>query len=420
MRIKSFIAPTVQEALAAVKRDMGDTSIILETRNIEEGDMKSESGLELVEVIAAVNFLGQSAEQNKAQDNAQDFDQKPEQDEQSNSDALDLHISDQCQPYFPQAEKQSEEQCPDVLDLLESVSANRLKSQMSNNILTDHIPLEDFPELIENKSAPLVQHRDSNSSNNLTENSKDIYKQLRDQQLEKEHSRILIKEMLSKDESNILELQRLMIQKSIINKIKISTPNLKDQKGCKAIAFIGASCTGKTTTILKLASELKKRSDKNILLISIQGHSAEKLNRHANLIGATLRTVTSPQELGKFRDEFVESHILIDTPGICHLDNNTILNLKGYTDEIPDLETQLVVSATTRYIDIISLVNKLTASSIHGLLFTRVDETDLHGTLFSVAMETQIPLSYVTNGKEIPEDIRPVTAEMISEMVMIT
>ncbi|MBT7591579.1 MAG: flagellar biosynthesis protein FlhF, partial [Candidatus Scalindua sp.] len=60
MRIKSFIAPTVQEALAAVKRDMGDSSIILETRNIEEGDMKSESGQELVEVVAAENNYNRS------------------------------------------------------------------------------------------------------------------------------------------------------------------------------------------------------------------------------------------------------------------------------------------------------------------------------------------------------------------------
>ena len=432
MRIKSFIAPTVQEALAAVKRDMGDSSIILETRNIEEGDMKSESGQELVEVVAAENNYNRSTDQDKVQtqDKDQDSDQHQDQDAQSDSDydSLDLDVSDRCQPHFPQSEQQSPEACPHVPDLVESVRANRPDSQMINNILSDHSLLEDLPETIdystEKQPTPLVLKQDSNLSDNWPEKSKELYKQLRAQQVEKEHSRILINEMLrevSRDESETPGLQRLKVQKSIINKIKVPTSNLNDHETCKAMAFIGASGTGKTTTILKLASELKKSSDKNILLISIQGHSADKLHRHAKQIGATLRTATSHQELGRFRDEFGgTSHILIDTPGICHLDNNAILNLKEYTDEMPNLETQLVVSATTRYTDIMGLINKVTASSIHRLLFTRVDETDLYGTLFSVAMETQIPLSYITEGKEIPEDIRPVTAEMISEMVMRT
>src|SRR3990167_9185078 len=61
MRIKSFIASTVQAALANVKREMGDSPIILETRNIEEGDIKSKAGQNLVEIIAAENVLNRDA-----------------------------------------------------------------------------------------------------------------------------------------------------------------------------------------------------------------------------------------------------------------------------------------------------------------------------------------------------------------------
>jgi flagellar biosynthesis protein FlhF len=52
------------------------------------------------------------------------------------------------------------------------------------------------------------------------------------------------------------------------------------------------------------------------------------------------------------------------------------------------------------------------------LLFTKIDETNLYGTLFSAAMETQIPLSYITDGHDIPDDISPVTAKMVAEMVL--
>ena len=63
MRIKSFIASTVQEALASVRREMGDSSIILETRNIEEGDIKSRCGQTLVEIVAAENVNAHQEEE---------------------------------------------------------------------------------------------------------------------------------------------------------------------------------------------------------------------------------------------------------------------------------------------------------------------------------------------------------------------
>ena len=85
---------------------------------------------------------------------------------------------------------------------------------------------------------------------------------------------------------------------------------------------------------------------------------------------------------------------------------------------MPNRETHLVVSAPTRYADIINTINRYTVFPVHRLLFTRVDETSLYGTLFSVAMETQIPLSCISDGQDIPEDIRQITAEMVADMVL--
>jgi hypothetical protein len=177
MRIKSFIAPTVQEALAAVKRDMGDSSIILETRNIEEGDMKSESGQVLVEVVAAENNHNRSTDQDKVQTQGKDqnSDQHLDQDVQSDSDydALDLDLSDRCQPHFSEPEQQSTEACSHVPDLVESVRANRPDSQMINSILSDHSLQENLHEMRDHSTdkqpTPLVLQQDSNLSDNWPE-----------------------------------------------------------------------------------------------------------------------------------------------------------------------------------------------------------------------------------------------------------
>jgi flagellar biosynthesis protein FlhF len=130
-------------------------------------------------------------------------------------------------------------------------------------------------------------------------------------------------------------------------------------------------------------------------------------------------TASTPQELREIIDEYGnDSHILIDTPGVNHFDEDALSGLKEYLDEIPDLETHLVVSAVSRYIDIVNIAKKFNVFPVHRLLFTRADETDLYGTLYSVTEETQIPISYITDGQEVPNDIRQATAEMVAEMVM--
>ena len=95
-----------------------------------------------------------------------------------------------------------------------------------------------------------------------------------------------------------------------------------------------------------------------------------------------------------------------------------MLGLKEYIHNIPNLETHLVVSATTRFVDVINTVKNYAVIPVQRLLFTKVDETDIYGTLFSVAMATKIPLSYITDGQEMQSNVRPVTGSMIAEMIL--
>ncbi len=522
MRIKSFIAATVQEALKSVKREMGDASIILETRNIEEGDIKSKAGQTLVEVIAAEN----NKIQREDQDSDQDEELKDGQDEQDGRSALDSESLDQDQSDTAVSDMQQSEQysaakehentpedhmnnvaisdhlhsdrtfepvdptSKDRLDgLLDTAPSGKVR-QVSNWIveskpetsmsnvdhgitnngynsesitssqngsessalswfpsekyssvkkqtrltgnqegsvaLSDHLPAEDLIEMAgfnaNEMSTTLDYQQNCDSSSGWSETSKELFKHLRIQQVEEEHSILLINEAMSRlsnDEYDKKELNLQMLREGIIHKIKISDSSASAQKECKTMVFVGAAGTGKTTTILKLACGMKRESDKDILLISIRGHSAEKLKRTADRVGVTLRTVTTHRELKDIVDQNQStSHIFIDTPGIGYLDDNGLSGLKGFLDEIPKKEIHLVVSATTRYADIINVVDKLTMFHLDRLHFTKVDETCLHGTLFSVAMETQIPLSCISDGQEVPEDLRPVTSEMVADMIL--
>ncbi len=522
MRIKSFIASTVQEALKSVKREMGDASIILETRNIEEGDIKSKAGQTLVEVIAAENNNVPGGDQ----DSDPDEEQKDGQDVQDDSSDSDLQSPGRNHSDISTSEPQLSKQYSAATEH-EDVSDDH----MDSITLTDHLHSDKLAEptdstlaghlgdfsvetqsgkvkkvskwIVDSKvenSIPHVDHDINNNGDNLkrsssvlnqtesspsgwfpsekyssvkkqtslhhsekedvtlsehllaedliemagysadeisdtfdyqqncdfnsdwSETGEKLFKQLLLQQVEEEHSKLLINDVMSRlsnDEYDKIDLNLQMLREGIIHKIRIPELSSHTQDECKTMVFVGSAGTGKTTIILKLASDMKKNSDKEILLISIRGHSAEKLKKTADRIGATLRTVTSHRELREIVEKNEgSSHIFIDTPGIGYRDDKALSGVKGFLDEIPNKETHLVVSAATRYADIINIVNKFTLFPLERLHFTKVDETCLYGTLLSVAMETQIPLSYFSDGQEIPEDHRSVTAELVADMVL--
>ena len=428
MRIKSFIASTVQEALTSVKREMGDSSIILETRNIEEGDIKSISGQTLVEVVAAENVIAKDEEQEQGQDQEQDQnmdqDQDPVREEDLNDGNKSQDGNSNLKSELPSQQTPDSVPADQNLPVEDLHELDQIVSEIENVTLADCLQSEGIIEMAghraEKSPVNIIDKKNCFLNKDWPEKSKELYKQLREQQVEKEHSRVLINEALcglSTDDHERIDLQRMMVKECIIKKIKYHYTNTQDER--KTMVFIGSAGSGKTSTISKLATDMKKRINKDILFISIRGNSVEKLKKTSDLIGATVRTVTTQQELREIIDKHGEaSHIFIDTPAISILDDNTLMILKGYIDEIPNLETHLVVSATTRYVDIINIIKKVTFFPIDRLLFTKIDETNLYGTLFSVAMETQIPLSCITDGHDIPEDISPVTAEMVAKMVL--
>jgi flagellar biosynthesis protein FlhF len=340
MKIKSFIAPTMQEALKNVKKEMGDSPLILEARDIEEGDIKSVAGQKLVEIVAAENLIEQ--------------------------------------------------------DISE--------------------------ELKNNDRSSVFSKADRDLENDLPETIKALSDRLSAQQVEEEHAEILTRETLcdlSKEDFGKMDLQHQMIRERFISKIKIPVSDLANGKTHKAMVFVGGSGVGKTTTISKLALNAKAHSDKDILLIKTKDDADEKLYKLADVIGATVWVVTTRQELRMIIDEFEStSLIFIDTPGVNHLNDVELLGLKEYIHDIPNLETHLVVSATTRFVDVINTVKNYAVIPVQRLLFTKVDETDIYGTLFSVAMATKIPLSYITDGQEMQSNVRPVTGSMIAEMIL--
>ncbi|MGH7486503.1 MAG: hypothetical protein ACREMY_13030, partial [bacterium] len=110
--------------------------------------------------------------------------------------------------------------------------------------------------------------------------------------------------------------------------------------------------------------------------------------------------------------------ILIDTPGFGSHETVQLVNLGRLTDMCGSIDTHLVLSATTRMQDLRRTVAQHVACAPSRLLFTKLDETEEYGTLFELAYQTTLPLSYWSNGQRVPEDVELADSARLADLLL--
>jgi flagellar biosynthesis protein FlhF len=128
--------------------------------------------------------------------------------------------------------------------------------------------------------------------------------------------------------------------------------------------------------------------------------------------------VYTPGEL----QEAVSKHtdkdlILIDTAGRSHKNSEQMSELKNFLDVSEPTDIFLVLSATTRYQDMIEIANSYSDIPVSRMIFTKLDETSTFGAILNIISKTQKCLSYVTVGQNVPEDIEIADPIKIAKMI---
>jgi len=136
----------------------------------------------------------------------------------------------------------------------------------------------------------------------------------------------------------------------------------------KLVAFIGSTGVGKTTTIAKLAAAAKT---------------------------------------GEF----------IDTPGISQTNQDQLNELHDIFTRVHDVEFQLVLSAGTNDKTLSDVVKKYGVFNISRLMFTKLDEAITYGSILNQLYRSKIPVSYFTNGQQVPENIEAAKIEKLADLL---
>ena len=195
-----------------------------------------------------------------------------------------------------------------------------------------------------------------------------------------------------------------------------------EPKKRKIVAFVGPTGVGKTTTIAKLAAIQSIKMRKTVALITLDNcriAAIEHLKAYARVIGIPMEVASNIKKLKTSVKKLRNRHlILIDTPGMSQKNDNQINELKDMLEEISPIQTHLLMSATTNDSNLMDIWEKFKVIPIAGLIFTKLDETTTFGNIVNQLCRSKIPISYFTNGQEVPEDIEIATLEKLVDLMM--
>ena len=192
------------------------------------------------------------------------------------------------------------------------------------------------------------------------------------------------------------------------------------------ILVIGVNGVGKTTSIGKIASNLKSQG-KNVVVAAADTFRAAAIDQlavwteragveliHQNEGSDPAAVVFDAISAAKKRNADV---LIVDTAGRLHNKKNLMLELEKINRvinrELPESsrETLLVLDATTGQNAIIQAKEFKEAAEITGLILTKLDGTAKGGAVFGIKEILDIPVKYIGVGEQI-NDMQPFDADM--------
>jgi flagellar biosynthesis protein FlhF len=188
-------------------------------------------------------------------------------------------------------------------------------------------------------------------------------------------------------------------------------------------ALVGPPGSGKTTALVKLAVKQGLACGKQVRLISADTQrvgGAEQLRAFAAIIGVPFQAVESTAALAQALEAAPPEAIqFIDTPGYSvAMLREMGGELAGFLADRQDIDTHLVLTASTRPADLHNIADAYAAMQPSSLLFTRLDEATSGAAVLCEAVRQSKPLSFFCDGQAIPENIAPASRKIVSQALV--
>ncbi|QQE80822.1 flagellar biosynthesis protein FlhF [Alicyclobacillus sp. SO9] len=215
------------------------------------------------------------------------------------------------------------------------------------------------------------------------------------------------------------------VSSSLLNSIKEVLPQCTSHAALspssRVVAFVGQTGVGKTTTIAKIAALQMLSGKKRVGLITADTFriaAIDQLHTYARILGVPLEVINSAEDMdGAIAKLADRDLILIDTAGRSFRSPEHLEDIRRLL-ELPVIdETHLVLSLTTKAEDLLQCANYFQGLPVDKFLFTKLDETSSYGTALEVLYRYQRPVSYLTNGQNVPDDLEIATLDKLLKLI---
>lgn len=428
MVIRKFIATTEEEATKLAKEELGEDVVIMNVKQVSAKGIMKFFRKPSVELTAAIDDIRPAEEKEK---DLPDFSKLQEAIKETNA------VLEAEEKRKAEAEKEKKE---------DKKQEEKKESNVSKHVKNNILPDDNEKEIKSEKQDMALEERLSNLQD-LLEKQMQVSKEEKEEKEEKNNTNQLyfdlIREKLLDNEVESTYVDQILeditdhsgktgnldsILAGVYQKIvlKIGQPHLIDinTNKTKYIFFVGPTGVGKTTTIAKIASTLKLTRKTKVALITSDTYriaAVEQLRTYANILGIPLQVVYSEEDMLKAIDELREYDLVfVDTAGRSHNNKEQREDIQKLLDTVEEANRDvfLVLSATTKYKDLVKISQIYSEITKYSLIFTKLDETDTIGNIFNIHMLTGAPLSYTTYGQNVPDDIGKIDAQNIAKQLL--
>ena len=427
MIIKKFTGKTEEEAVAAAKAELGENIVVMNVRNAPKKGILSIFRPPMIEVTVAKEDESEAYQQNaKAEADIKETlravakvageTSAPAASAASVSatSAMAKQTEQQPSPVAPtgvdrirEQQKQMASRDPEGDQIIEE-KLDSLKSMLAKQIERSQKQYEELSE-----SGKDDKDRETEEKNEEMERFVALLRTtMKDSELDEKYSEQIIEEMKAGNKPDVpFDVALASIYQRMILKFGKSVPITLAEKGPKIVFFLGPTGVGKTTTIAKLASEFALIRKKKVALLTTDTYriaAAEQLRTYASIMEVPFRVIYSSEEMEQALEVFKNMDLIfVDTTGHSPKNVEQCENTVNFLKSVENYEKQiyLVLSATTKYKDLIDIVEIYKKMSKFDLIFTKLDETSALGNLLNLKLYTGANMSYVTNGQNVPDDI---------------
>lgn len=411
MIIKKFTGKTEEEAVEAAKKELGSGAVIMNVKSVKQKGLAGFFGAKQMEVTAALEE--ENGVQRGGQNSTARAALKPEKTENIITAQTAVDVM-----------SESSQNIERKLDNLQQLLLNRFQqseAEIRGALGTEGQEMETKPvqeEIPEEKEETSEQERFI----------KLLYNTMLESEVDEKYANQIVDDF---DRTNKPDLPIDYILSDVYQKMILKFGKAEGitpaENGPGIVLFMGPTGVGKTTTIAKIASNFIVGEKKKVALLTADTYriaAVEQLRTYANILEAPFRVIYTIEEVREAIQEFQGyDYIFMDTAGHSHQNEEQLGNMRKLHEAVREAgtcQTFLVLSATTKYRDLMRIVSSYKEVAEYQLIFTKLDETATWGNLLNMKMFTGTPIAFVTYGQNVPNDIEQFNPQKVVKQILST